>query len=262
MRHVSLRLLLLSAACVAATGCDHLPGKPGPEPEVPRPEHVLDFKTLYGQNCAACHGTNGSGGPAIALSNPVYLAIASESDLTGVITKGVHGTSMPAFGTSAGGLLTDAQVKVLVQGIEGWSKPGALNGATPPPHHSSGAGSADDGAKVFAASCARCHGEDGQGGKPSTPSGHPGAGSVVDPAYLSLVDDQYLRSIVIAGIPDQGMPDWRGFGGAKPLSNDDVTSVVAWLGSHRRATADKQQTQPEETHPTGPAKTTTVQEPR
>jgi cytochrome c oxidase cbb3-type subunit 3/ubiquinol-cytochrome c reductase cytochrome c subunit len=263
MRHTSLQLLLLSAACVAATGCNHFPGKPGPEPEVPRPEHVLDFNTLYSQNCAACHGTGGKGGAAISLANPVYLATVSENDLTSTITKGVPGKLMPSFGNSAGGLLTDEQVKVLVHGIEGWKDPSALGGATPPPYHATGTASVADGEKVFAASCARCHGDDGQGKKTGSPDKRPMPGSIVDPAYLALVSDQYLRTIVIAGIPEMGMPDWRGPGRAKPLSNDEVTSVVAWLGSHRRATTEKQQQpQPEETHPTGPKKSETLQEPR
>jgi mono/diheme cytochrome c family protein len=244
MRHASLRLFLLSAACLVATGCNHLPGKPGPEPDVPRPQSVLDFKTLYGQNCAACHGVAGQSGAAIALANPVYLANISDVDLTGIITKGVHGKLMPAFGVSGGGLLTEAQVEVLVHGIkQTWGKPGVLGGVTPPPYHATSTASAADGEKVFAASCASCHGADGQGVKTQPLAKNAMAGSIVDPTYLALVSDQYLRSVVIAGMPEQGMPDWRGAAGAKPLSNEDVTAVVAWLTSHRRANAESQQTQ-------------------
>lgn len=255
MRHASLQLLLLSAACLVGTGCNHFPGKPGPDPDVPRPEHVLDFKTLYATNCAACHGVAGVGGPAISLANPVYLGIVNENDLTTVITKGVPGKLMPAFGVSGGGMLTEEQVQVLVHGIEtSWGKPGALAGTNPPPHQApAGTASTADGAKVFSTSCARCHGEEGQGVKTATAGAM--KGSIVDPAYLALVSDQYLRSVVIAGLPDQGMPDWRGNGG-HALTNDEVTSVVAWLGSHRReAVSSTQQPQPEATHPQGPKQT-------
>ena len=262
MRHASLQIFLLSAACLVGTGCNHFPGKPGPEPEVPRPQLVLDFKTLFATYCAACHGGAGVGGPAISLANPVYLGIVSESELTTVITHGVHGKLMPAFGVSGGGMLTEEQVQVLVHGIEtSWGKPGGLAGTNPPPHQApAGATSTADGAKVFSASCARCHGENGQG----VTSGTAGAmkGSIVDPTYLSLVSDQYLRSVVIAGLPDQGMPDWRGDGN-HPLSNDEVTSVVAWVGSHRRAAVssqtEAQQARPEATHPQGPKQTDTKQ---
>ena len=41
-------------------------------------------------------------------------------------------------------------------------------------------------------------------------TGAPHGGSVIDPAYLALVSDQALRTAVVAGRPDLGMPDWRG----------------------------------------------------
>src|SRR5271170_3003634 len=56
--------LVLSGASMAFVGCDRIPGRPGPGPEVVRPDEVLAFPTLYKQNCAACHGENGRNGAA------------------------------------------------------------------------------------------------------------------------------------------------------------------------------------------------------
>jgi cytochrome c oxidase cbb3-type subunit 3/ubiquinol-cytochrome c reductase cytochrome c subunit len=42
-----------------------------------------------------------------------------------------------------------------------------------------------------------------------------------------------LRDIVVAGLPGEGMPDWRGDRSGKPMTDKEVTDVVAWLGSHR-----------------------------
>jgi mono/diheme cytochrome c family protein len=106
----ALLITLLSGASLAGLGCDHPRGKPGPEPEVVRPEQVVDFGTLYKQNCVACHGTEREPGAAIALSNPVFLAVAGEANLKAVIANGVPGKLMPAFASSAGGILTDQQV--------------------------------------------------------------------------------------------------------------------------------------------------------
>src|SRR5665213_1943145 len=96
--------------CLGCIGCMNAPGRPVSGPEVPRPDQVMDFAALYKQNCAGCHGENGKDGAAIALANPVYLAVAGEANLRQVIAKGVDGKLMPPFDKSAGGTLTDQQI--------------------------------------------------------------------------------------------------------------------------------------------------------
>ena len=75
---MKFRALIFAVAGLSAflCGCASAPGRPvaGDEPVVP--SEVTDFKVLYGQNCAGCHGAEGKGGAAIALDDPVYLAIA------------------------------------------------------------------------------------------------------------------------------------------------------------------------------------------
>jgi hypothetical protein len=39
--------------------------------------------------------------------------------------------------------------------------------------------------------------------------------------------------VIIAGLPQLGMPDWRS--NNKPLCDADVTGLVAWLSSQREA---------------------------
>src|ERR1700691_2307691 len=108
-------------------------GKPPISEEVLAPNEVMEFATLYSENCAACHGENGRGGAAIALANPVYLGLVDDRTIRIVIANGVRGTAMPAFAESAGGLLTNQQIEVIAQQIRmRWSKPGILDGANPP----------------------------------------------------------------------------------------------------------------------------------
>ena len=57
---------------------------------------------------------------------------------------------------------------------------------------------------------------------------------MADASYLSLVSDQYLRTTVIAGRADLGMPDWRGYTPGQPLTPQQVSDVVAWLIAQRR----------------------------
>src|SRR6202451_190278 len=102
---------------VGSLGCDRKIGPPNYQDELTRPENVASFDRLYKQNCSACHGENGSGGPALDLANPKYQALVDDASLRRWITSGMPGTQMPAFGESAGGLLTPQQVDVLVAGM-------------------------------------------------------------------------------------------------------------------------------------------------
>ena len=93
-----------SNACVFAvlaamllSGCSSSHGKPRPGSETLAPDEILDFATLYSENCAGCHGSQGRGGAAIALADPVYLAMADDAVIRKVVANGVHGTAMPAF---------------------------------------------------------------------------------------------------------------------------------------------------------------------
>jgi hypothetical protein len=56
---------------------------------------------------------------------------------------------------------------------------------------------------------------------------------VTNPAYLSLVSDQGLRTVVITVRPDFGAPDWRGNVPGHPMTDQDIADVVAWLSSQR-----------------------------
>ena len=226
---------MLSAACMTLIGCDHIHGRPGPEPDVVRPEQVLAFPDLFKENCAACHGENGRNGAAISLANPVYLAVAGEDNIQQTIAKGVSGKLMPPFAKSSGGTLTDAQVAVLAKGIvQQWGRPDLLQGQNPPPYRASLTGNAEHGQQAFTSFCAQCHGATGEGRPADAKSGAGKLGSIVDASYLALISDQNLRSITIAGRPDQGMPDWRG-DATQPLTDQQITDIIVWLASKRTA---------------------------
>jgi mono/diheme cytochrome c family protein len=224
-----LSALVATALFLSGNGCGRLPGKPGAADVDIKPRDVRDFALLYHENCAGCHGEDGRGNGALALANPVYLAIVSDDVLRHTTALGVRGTLMPPFAQSAGGMLNDEQINILVTGMRSrWARPGVLNGAEAPPYVALAPGDARRGADVFAAFCVSCHGPDGKGA--------PKIGSIVDASYLALVSDQNLRTTVIAGRPNLGHPDWRNCVINRPLTAAQVTDVVAWLAAHRTAT--------------------------
>jgi cytochrome c oxidase cbb3-type subunit 3 len=227
-RWMALAWMVL-APCVMATallvGCDAAPGRRLIDEPV-APDKVVDFNVLYRTNCAGCHGPDGRGGAALALANPVYLAVAADDVLRRATADGIPGTPMPAFARSAGGMLTDAQIDAIVSGMRTrWAKPSAVAGSDVPPYADASPRDAQRGGAVFATYCARCHGDRGQGAG--------GGSSIVDRSYLALVSDRGLRTTVIAGRPDLGAPDWRGNLPGTPMTPQDISDVVAWLSAQR-----------------------------
>lgn len=224
------------AAAVAASlvlfaaGCENPPGYPAPAPE--RPKQVMDFSSLYIQNCSACHGADGQDGPATDLANPEYQALVDDASLHKVIANGMPGTLMPAFAESAGGTLTDSQIDVLVTGMrQQWRKPDAFSGATPPPYAQKQAGDAKRGEQTYKARCAICHRDSPQ--------------EITGSTYLALVGDQALRTFTIAGRPDIGQPDWRHLSRdgkpATPLTSQEVDDIVTYLSTLRNPAAVSRQ---------------------
>jgi len=214
-----LPLVLLSA-------CSTPHGQPQKGSEPVAPNQIVDFRTLYAQNCAACHGAEGRGGASLALANPVYLAIVDENAVHNVVANGVRGTSMSAFAQSAGGMLTEEQINVITSGIfSRWGQKGVLDGTNAPSYAAKTTGNAARGEIAFGTYCASCHGSEGHGGSK--------ASAISNDAFLALVSDQGLRTIVITGRPDLRAPDWRGNVPGKSMSDQEITDVVAWLASRR-----------------------------
>lgn len=217
--------LAMCILLMATAGCTRLPGAPKPGVEVPNPDSITDFATLYGQNCAGCHGNAGQNGASFDLANPVYQSWVDDATLQKIIANGEPGTQMPAFARSAGGFLTDEQVEALVHGMRtSWpaSSGGSQGPGIPPSYASTLKGDAPHGQQIYQTACARCHQQPSQ--------------NILSPTYLALVNDQTLRTLIIAGRPDIGQPDWTGDIPGRALTDQEITDVVAWLASQRTAT--------------------------
>ena len=225
---ISFRHLCVTAALamMVLSGCGTPHGQPLQGSEILAPSEVLDFETLFAENCSGCHGAEGRGGAAIALADPVYLAIVDDVAIRKVIAGGVRGTAMPAFAESSGGMLTDKQIDVITTQIRArWGQRADLNAVNMPAYAPKSPGNASQGEAAYKTYCESCHGPGGRGG--------PKGSAITDDSFLALVSDQELRTIVIAGRPELGAPDWRGNVPGKPMSEQEITDVVAWLVSRR-----------------------------
>jgi cytochrome c oxidase cbb3-type subunit 3 len=254
-----LNWCFLAVGFATLSGCDWMPGRPKEEDRWKPPEEIKNFADLYDTNCLACHGSDKILGPSISMHNPIYLSVVPKEAIRKVIAEGVPGTMMPGFSAAVGGMLTDEQINILTDGIHDGSKGPATaeskgqptteaKGAATPeakgpatteasgPPYAAAAGDAQRGATVYEQACAQCHGKEGAGGEK--------AGSVVDAAYLSLVSDQYLRTVVIAGRPELGMPGYKEYVAGKPMTAEEIADVVGWLASHRQGPAPGSSTTP------------------
>jgi mono/diheme cytochrome c family protein len=224
---MNVRVIAAVVFALVGSAC----GRPTDEPM--RPDQVLDANALYSENCAGCHGADGRHGVAQPLNDPVYLALISDVRIEDVVSRGVRGTPMAAFAKEAGGTLSKEQVRSLVAGIrKQWGSSSPLAGVSLPPYgaheavkRGSALGDAGRGRAAYSTYCARCHGEQGQGG--------PSGGSIVDPSFLELTSDQALRTTVIVGRADDRSPDWRGYVPGRPMSHQEISDVVEWLASQR-----------------------------
>ncbi len=200
-------------------------GKPEERPV--SPENITDFQTLYTENCSGCHGLNGKNGPGRPLNNSLYLAIIPKETLQQTIENGRPGTAMPAWGRAQGGPLYPKQVTALVNGIErNWAKPVNVSGVSLPAYSAEGrSGDPGRGKKLFVRDCFMCHGQ-------------VAIGPVTNPTFLTLVTNQVLRTSIIVGRADLGMPDFRTLNMGHALSDQDITDLVAYLASLRPVPAN------------------------
>jgi cytochrome c oxidase cbb3-type subunit 3/ubiquinol-cytochrome c reductase cytochrome c subunit len=236
-RAMTMTTAILIGSVFTLAGCDWMPGRPTvPEVDRGNPSSIHGFTPLWSINCQGCHGEQGLWGAARPLNDPLYQSLVTDEWLKATISNGVPGTLMPPHSVDNGGWITKIQIDELVAGMRTQWR------GTPPSYAANSpaiinwkktASSPAAGLKVFNTYCSTCHGENGVGAI---------AGSPIDASYLALVSDQMMRATIVCGRLDVGMPDWQGNlngkpvperAGLPPLSEQQVTDVLAWITSHR-----------------------------
>jgi len=90
---------------------------------------------------------------------------------------------------------------------------------------------ATDGATLFGAFCAGCHGADGQGRRAPGMAAFP---SIANPDLLARVSDDFLLATIRKGRPGRRMPAWASDAGLKPA---EMRAVIAHLRGLARSPA-------------------------
>lgn len=162
---------------------------------------------FFDTKCAACHGSDRSGGigPALLpdqLTEPADVYVQT-------ILEGRPGTPMPAWSEQG---VSEDEARALVDFLTSDAASGETDATAD-------VGPLIDGlavAEFFGSKCAACHGADRSGG----------VGPSLLPEQLTEPDDFYVQTIV-AGRPGTPMPAW----GEQGVTEDDARALVEFLKS-------------------------------
>jgi cytochrome c oxidase cbb3-type subunit 3 len=156
-------------------------------------------RTLFGDNCAACHGRNAQGGKGFPnLTTQSWLWGGTPEAIAETIRVGINSahpetrtSQMPAFGHD--GVLKPDEVDNVVAFVRSLSDPPAKNLS---------AAKVAAGKTLFAANCAACHGADAKG------NSEIGVPNLTDRYWIYGGDVQTIETTVWGG--RQGhMPTWE-----------------------------------------------------
>ncbi len=184
---------------------------------------AADGAALYAQNCAACHGDQGSGGIGMPLAMASANGLMSDDYLRKTIRHGRPGRIMPAFAS-----LADADVQAIVRHVQSW-------GTARPPRYSAAPikGDTANGERLYATYCASCHGAKGEGGQGtgvtlSRPRNLPIMPPALhNPGFLASASDQMIKAVLMKGVKGTPMVSFTALG----LSTRNIDDIVAYVRS-------------------------------
>jgi len=166
---------------------------------------VRSAKVLFGDNCAACHGTGGQGNPGFpVLADDDWLYGGDINTIVTTITGGRNGIM-----TAHAKLLSDAEVNELVDAVM--------------------AGKPTSTPLFTGKGCIACHGPDGKG------QTFMGSANLTDGIWRFVAKDQRasVKQTILHGVNDPSDPQTRNavmpkFGGTK-LSDTDIKKLAVYV---------------------------------
>jgi cytochrome c oxidase cbb3-type subunit 3 len=179
--------------------------------------------SLYGTYCSFCHGKHGQGylaDKAPALNNQNFLKSADDAYIAQAIVQGRPGTSMSAWGSAYGGVLTNKDVEAIVTYIRKWQTGKSVNLSTV-----NVSGNAKNGDGVYQKHCAVCHGQKGSKGT---------AVELDNAVFQQTASDGFMQYAILYGRPGTPMPSFK-----SRLTDPDIRDVIAYIRTLKGENAPK-----------------------
>jgi cbb3-type cytochrome c oxidase subunit III len=164
---------------------------------------------LFAVACVSCHGVNGFGTnlAPIALGRADFMDSVTDRQIFDLIAYG--SATMPGWEE----VLSPAEIGDLVA---------YARLLPPPPEPGELVGDVANGARLYATGCTTCHGPSGDGVEGL-------GGTLRNVASLEGATDDGLRTVIIEGLPEAGMPPWQG-----DLTGQEVADLIALLRDWQR----------------------------
>jgi mono/diheme cytochrome c family protein len=184
---------------------------------LPGGEILAEGLTVYAENCAACHGANGSGTVVAPSIDTEDLRSTPKEETVDLVKTGVAGTLMASWVS----ILPPEDINNVVDLIYRWPEILETGIEFPEVEVISVASSPEiiaEGQNLFNIACKSCHGLDGYGSRM--------APALNNELFLSETPDAAIYQIIGGGVPGTLMPAW-----GSRLTDYDIQILVTFLRS-------------------------------
>ena len=79
-------------------------------------------ESIYGFNCASCHGSEGEGGIGPTLNAEQFFLAASDPQIELLVAVGIPGSAMGAYSQDFAGPLTSEQIRAVTTFLRTWEE--------------------------------------------------------------------------------------------------------------------------------------------
>lgn len=183
--------------------------------DLPNGDVLQDGLLVYADNCAACHGANGSGTVIAPAIDSPELRSSERAEIVDIVNNGVASTLMAGWED----ILSQEEISAAVDLIYRWPEM-VQSGVEFPEVDMISIPSSPElisaGNQLFNVACKSCHGVDGYG--------TPMAPALNNQIFLTETPDAAIYQIIAGGVPETLMPAW-----GSRLTDYDIQSLVAYL---------------------------------